>query len=33
MGRQIHGYLASVSIADVLNGTLKDRTKRERAAA
>jgi Rrf2 family transcriptional regulator, iron-sulfur cluster assembly transcription factor len=33
MGRQIHGYLASVSIADVLNGTLKDGTKRERAAA
>ena len=25
MGRQIHGYLASVSVADVLNGTLKER--------
>ena len=25
MGRQIHGYLASVSVADVLNGKLKER--------
>jgi len=39
MGRQIHGYLASVSIADVLDGKLKDRapkparSAREMAAA
>uniref|UniRef100_B0SXC8 Transcriptional regulator, BadM/Rrf2 family n=1 Tax=Caulobacter sp. (strain K31) TaxID=366602 RepID=B0SXC8_CAUSK len=33
MGRQIHGYLASVSVADVLNGKLKDRAKQEMAAA
>ena len=34
MGRQIHGYLASVSIADVLNGKLKDRAAaREMAVA
>ena len=25
MGRQIHGYLASVSVADVLNGKLRER--------
>jgi len=25
MGRQIHGYLASVSVADVLDGTLRER--------
>ena len=28
MGRQIHGYLASVSVADVLNGKLKDRVQK-----
>jgi Rrf2 family iron-sulfur cluster assembly transcriptional regulator len=38
MGRQIHGYLASVSVADVLNGKLKERalenkSAREQAAA
>ncbi|WP_165187302.1 Rrf2 family transcriptional regulator [Caulobacter soli] len=34
MGRQIHGYLASVSIADVLNGKLKEKSAaREMAAA
>ena len=36
MGRQIHGYLASVSVADVLNGKLKDRVQKseqEMAAA
>ncbi len=35
MGRQIHGYLASVSVADVLDGKLsgKGRTPREKAAA
>ena len=31
MGRQIHGYLASVSVADVLNGTLKERALQERS--
>ena len=28
MGRQIHGYLASVSVADVLNGKLKERAQK-----
>src|SRR3954466_12021621 len=31
MGRQIHGYLASVSVADVLNGKLKDRATKEKS--
>jgi Rrf2 family iron-sulfur cluster assembly transcriptional regulator len=31
MGRQIHGYLASVSVADVLNGKLKDRAQKEKS--
>ena len=31
MGRQIHGYLASVSIADVLDGKLKTRGQKDRA--
>ena len=31
MGRQIHGYLASVSVADVLDGKLKDRARANKA--
>ncbi|MEJ2814666.1 Rrf2 family transcriptional regulator [Caulobacter sp. CCG-8] len=31
MGRQIHGYLASVSVADVLDGTLRERALKARA--
>jgi len=31
MGRQIHGYLASVSVADVLDGKLKDRAQKTKA--
>lgn len=31
MGRQIHGYLASVSVADVLNGKLKERALQNKA--
>ncbi|CAN5524498.1 Rrf2 family transcriptional regulator [soil metagenome] len=33
MGRQIHGYLASVSIADVLDGRLKDRASNPKPSA
>jgi hypothetical protein len=32
MGRQIHGYLASVSVADVLAGKLKERALQNKAA-
>lgn len=31
MGRQIHGYLASVSVADVLDGTLRERAIKAKA--